>query len=94
MDASQKNAGAAGDVTLRTVALDDKYQLASGRVYLNGTQALVRLPMLQRARRRRAGPEHRRLRHRLPRLTAGQRRPEFWRAKKYLEARHIRFQPG
>ena len=33
---------------LKQVTLDDKYVLESGRVYLTGTQALVRLPMLQR----------------------------------------------
>ena len=32
------------------VSLDDKYALESGRVYLTGTQALVRLPMIQRQR--------------------------------------------
>src|SRR5260370_17182602 len=32
------------------VTLDDKYLLESGRVYLTGTQALVRLPMIQRHR--------------------------------------------
>ena len=34
---------------LRTVRLDDKYALASGSVLMSGTQALVRLPLLQRA---------------------------------------------
>ncbi len=40
---------------LREVALDDKYTLDSGRVYLTGVQALVRLLMLQRQRDARAG---------------------------------------
>ncbi len=31
----------------RTVTLDDKYTEKSGRIYLNGLQALVRLPMMQ-----------------------------------------------
>ena len=44
-----------GDVTL-----DDKYTLESGRVYLTGIQALVRLPMMQRARDQARGPQHRR----------------------------------
>jgi indolepyruvate ferredoxin oxidoreductase len=35
--------------------LDDKYDLTASRFYLTGTQALVRLPMLQRERDRRAG---------------------------------------
>ena len=40
---------------LREVALDDKYALDSGRVYLTGVQALVRLLMLQRQRDSLAG---------------------------------------
>jgi indolepyruvate ferredoxin oxidoreductase len=35
---------------LELVTLDDKYSLASGRAFMSGTQALVRLPMLQRQR--------------------------------------------
>ena len=31
-----------------TVRLDDKYRLESGRVFLSGAQALVRLPLMQR----------------------------------------------
>ena len=37
-------------MTLAAVTLDDKYALESGRVFLTGTQALVRLPMMQRQR--------------------------------------------
>ena len=37
---------------LRNVSLDDKYELESGRVYLTGAQALVRLLILQRQRDR------------------------------------------
>ena len=40
---------------LRSVTLDDKYELESGRVYLTGVQALVRLLMLQRQRDKLAG---------------------------------------
>ncbi|WP_341675986.1 indolepyruvate ferredoxin oxidoreductase family protein [Niveibacterium sp. SC-1] len=36
-------------------SLDDKYLRESGRVFINGHQALVRLPMLQRERDRTAG---------------------------------------
>ena len=35
---------------LETVTLDDKYSLDSGRAFMSGVQALVRLPMLQRQR--------------------------------------------
>ncbi len=40
---------------LREVALDDKYDLAKQRIFLNGTQAIARMLMVQRERDRRAG---------------------------------------
>ena len=40
---------------LRDVSLDDKYALESGRVYLTGAQAFVRLLILQRQRDALAG---------------------------------------
>ena len=40
---------------LDAVTLDDKYALESGRVFITGTQALVRLPMMQRQRDLAAG---------------------------------------
>src|SRR5258707_12314508 len=41
--------------TLARVSLDDKYTLERGRVFLTGTQALIRLLLLQRERDQRAG---------------------------------------
>ena len=46
---------AQGRSQLAAVTLDDKYILEKGRVYLTGTQALVRLPMVQRQRDAAAG---------------------------------------
>jgi indolepyruvate ferredoxin oxidoreductase len=40
---------------LRDVSLDDKFELGSGRVFLTGVQALVRLLILQRQRDTQAG---------------------------------------
>ena len=40
---------------LNDVTLDDKYTLKSGRIYLSGIQALVRLPILQYERDKLAG---------------------------------------
>ena len=57
------------------VTLDDKYLLESGRVYLTGTQALVRLPMMQRQRDLAAGLNTGWLHFRLSRLAAGRLRP-------------------
>ena len=40
---------------LESASLDDKYSLQHGRAFMSGVQALVRLPMLQKARDRTAG---------------------------------------
>jgi indolepyruvate ferredoxin oxidoreductase len=40
---------------LENVSLDDKYKLQSGRAFMSGVQALVRLPMLQKQRDARMG---------------------------------------
>ena len=37
-------------MTLLKVSLEDKYTKEDGRIYLNGTQALVRLTLMQRRR--------------------------------------------
>ena len=42
-------------VALANVSLDDKYALDTGRVYLTGTQAIVRLLILQQQRDKLAG---------------------------------------
>ena len=60
---------------LESVTLDDKYTLESGRAFMSGVQALVRLPMLQRKRDAIVRPQHRRLHQRLPRLAARRLRP-------------------
>ena len=49
------NAPLAESTSLDAVTLDDKYRAESGRIYLTGTQALVRLPMTQMRRDRAAG---------------------------------------
>ena len=40
---------------MKTVSLDDKYTATTGRIYLSGIQALVRLPIIQRMRDEAAG---------------------------------------
>ena len=42
-------------MTLKTVSLDDKYTLTEGRIFITGTQALVRLPLTQQQRDGRGG---------------------------------------
>ena len=41
--------GAGADMSLIRATLEDKYTLETGRVYLTGTQALVRLTLMQKA---------------------------------------------
>lgn len=41
--------------TLSSASLEDKYTLTTGRAWMTGIQALVRLPMMQRMRDQAAG---------------------------------------
>jgi len=45
----------ASSAALRSVALEDKYALERGRIYISGIQALVRLPLMQKQRDARTG---------------------------------------
>ena len=42
-------------VLMEDISLEDKYTLERGRAFITGTQALIRLPMLQRERDVKAG---------------------------------------
>ena len=75
-------------------SLDDKYRLESGRVYITGTQALTRLPMLQRRRDIQQG-------HNTAGFISGYRGSPLggfdkalWQAKSFLQDNYIHFQPG
>ena len=81
-------------MSLAAVSLDDKYALESGRVFITGTQALVRLPMMQRHRDLAAG------KNTACYVTGYRGSPlggvdlAMWQAKKFLKNNHIHFQPG
>ena len=79
---------------LAKVSLDDKYTLDTGRVFLTGTQALVRLPMLQRERDLAAGLNTAGYISGYRGSPLGGLDQSLWRAKKHLETHHIKFQPG
>ena len=79
---------------LLNVTLEDKYALASGRVYLSGTQALVRLPMMQRQRDLLAGLNTAGFVSGYRGSPLGGVDKESWRAKKFLDDNHIVFKPG
>ncbi|MDD5250284.1 MAG: indolepyruvate ferredoxin oxidoreductase family protein [Rhodocyclaceae bacterium] len=79
---------------LRLVTLEDKYTVASGRVFLTGTQALVRLPMLQRERDLAAGLNTAGYISGYRGSPLGGLDLALWKAKQHLAAHHVVFQPG
>ena len=81
-------------MTLTPTTLDDKYLLEQGRVYMSGTQALVRLLLTQRRRDLRRGLN-------TAGLVSGYRGSPLggydfalWQARDLLAAHQIRFEPG
>jgi indolepyruvate ferredoxin oxidoreductase len=76
------------------VSLEDKYTLASGRVFLNGTQALVRLAMIQRERDLAAGLNTAGFISGYRGSPLGGFDQALWKAKGYLKDHHIHFTPG
>src|SRR5262245_27509923 len=79
---------------LESVSLDDKYALESGRAFMSGVQALVRLPMLQRQRDARAGLNTAGFVSGYRGSPLGGYDQALWAAKKHLAAHNIVFQPG
>src|SRR5215208_869719 len=77
---------------LADVTLHDKYDLAKNRILVTGTQAIVRLTLMQHARDLRMGK-------RTAGYVSGYRGSplggldqQFWRAKEVLEAANVTFQ--
>ncbi len=81
-------------MALNAVTLDDKYALESGRVYLTGTQALVRLPMMQRQRDVAAGLNTGCFISGYRGSPLGGVDQQLWSARQFLAKNHIHFQPG
>jgi len=77
-----------------SVALDDKYTRHAGRVFLTGTQALIRLPMLQRERDLAAGLNTAGFISGYRGSPLGNLDLGLWKAKEHLAEHHITFQPG
>src|SRR5260370_40970754 len=75
------------------VTLDDKYALDSERFYLTGTQALVRLPMLQRQLDLAAGLNTAGYVSGYRGSPLGQVDIQMWQARQALGASHIKFPP-
>ncbi len=77
-----------------STTLDDKYTRTTGRVFLTGTQALIRLPMLQRERDLAAGLNTAGFISGYRGSPLGGLDQGLWKAKKHLAEHHITFQPG
>ena len=80
--------------SLKDLALDDKYQASSGLAYMTGTQALVRLPMLQRARDAAAGLNTAGYITGYRGSPLGAYDQALTKARKHLDANHLKFVPG
>lgn len=76
------------------VKIGDKYELEHGRAILSGTQALVRLLLMQRLRDERRGLNTRGYVSGYRGSPLGSVDQEMWRAKKYLDPKGIYFQAG
>ena len=79
---------------LESVTLDDKYSLDIGRAFMSGVQALVKLPMLQRQRDALQGKNTAGFISGYRGSPLGTYDQALWKAKKYLQAQNIVFQPG
>ncbi|HEY0826385.1 MAG TPA: indolepyruvate ferredoxin oxidoreductase family protein, partial [Ramlibacter sp.] len=79
---------------LESVTLDDKYSLDYGRAFMSGVQALVKLPMLQRQRDALAGKNTAGFISGYRGSPLGGYDQALWKARSYLQAQNIVFQPG
>ena len=79
---------------LETVTLDDKYSLDTGHAFMSGVQALVKLPMLQRQRDALQGKNTAGFISGYRGSPLGSYDQSLWKAKAYLQAQNIVFQPG
>ncbi|MBK1669663.1 indolepyruvate ferredoxin oxidoreductase [Rhodovibrio sodomensis] len=77
-----------------SVRLDDKYRLEQGRIFLSGTQALVRLPLMQRQLDKAAGLETGCFISGYRGSPLGGYDSQLWAAKRFLDAAGVQFTPG
>jgi indolepyruvate ferredoxin oxidoreductase len=79
---------------MQNVTLEDKYVSTSGRIYLTGIQALVRLPIIQRQRDLAAGLNTAGFISGYRGSPLGGLDEALWKAKGHLATHHVKFQPG
>ena len=76
------------------VSLDDKYTLQSGRAYMSGIEALVRLLMLQQERDRAAGLNTAGFVSGYRGSPLGGLDQALWKARRHLDVHNVVFRPG
>lgn len=81
-------------MALRDVHLDDKYMLEEGQIYITGTQALVRLPLMQRQRDLANGLNTAGFISGYRGSPLGGFDQTLWKAQAHLDANQITFTPG
>jgi indolepyruvate ferredoxin oxidoreductase len=81
-------------MTLHNVSLDDKFDLSKERIFISGSQAIVRMLLMQRERDRRAGLDTAGFVSGYRGSPLGGLDQQLWRAKRQLEPSNIVFQPG
>ncbi|MBC6404343.1 MAG: indolepyruvate ferredoxin oxidoreductase family protein [Rhodospirillales bacterium] len=77
-----------------SLGLDDKYTLESGRIFLTGIQALVRLPMMQQQRDRAQGLNTGGYITGYRGSPLGGLDQQLWKTKRLLDRNNIVFRPG
>jgi hypothetical protein len=78
----------------RSYELNDRYRRESGRVWLRGVEALVRLPLEQRRRDRAAGLDTAGFISGYRGSPLGTYDLALWNARELLESHRVRFEPG
>ncbi len=81
-------------MALMPISLDDKYEVETGRVFLTGIQALVRLPFMQHELDRRAGLNTAGFISGYRGSPLGGLDQQLWRARKFLDKHSVVFKPG
>ena len=79
---------------LNDVKLDDKYDLSKSTVFLSGTQAVVRLTMMQKARDKAAGLNTAGYVTGYRGSPVGALDQQFAKAQKFITASDVKFEPG
>ncbi len=81
-------------MALRNVTLEDKYTVNDGRIFITGTQALVRLPIMQHMRDQAAGLNTACYISGYRGSPLGAYDQQLWAAGRHLKEHNIVFQPG